>query len=101
MKAYRVYWETTEEDWDGWGSHRGKDEARYFFNKEEAEKFYETGKYYRDECRVWSRYANGEFSKHYGTIDKRFAEEYKERGDKVEIVKVEYNKYSFEEIEVE
>lgn len=100
MKAYRVYWTIKEENWDGWGTHRGKDEAKYFLDKQEAENFLETGKYYVEECRVWHKLKDGSFSKHYGTIDKRFIDNYKKDGDKIEIIKVEYNKYTLEEIEI-
>ena len=100
MKAYRVYWETVEDNWDGWGTHRGKDEAKYFLNKKDAEAFLETGKYYIKEYRVWQKYEDNKFSDYYGTVNEHLFEKYKKNGDKVEIVEREYNKYTLEEIEI-
>lgn len=100
MKAYRVYWKTFEQNWDGWGNERGKDAAKYFLNKKEAETFLETGKYYMKEYRVWHRHKNNKFDDYYSIVGEYLFEESKKKGDKVEIVNVEYNKYTLEEIEI-
>ena len=107
MKAWKV---RTGYEKDFYGYTTNTEINKYFFNKEDAEKLYNEGIYYEEETHTTTIYNNGYVSKSVTGInfyerevkDAQYTKERKEniKDIIVEKVKVPYNKYTIEEIEI-
>jgi len=96
MKVYRVYWESYERDIYG-SYNRVNDKAKYFFNKEDAEEFLKEGIYHEKEARLYHKGCDWYSVIGIGSIEhfSKFDDT-----DRIEIVELEKNYYTMEEIEI-
>ena len=97
-KAYKV---VTGYAKDIYGYTTNTEIAKFFFNKEDAEKLYKEGEYTREETAIYTTFKDGTISK--ATTGANFYERRKKEAkenERVELEKVVENKYKMEEIEI-
>jgi hypothetical protein len=99
MKIYKV---VIGHETDEYGYSTAKEIAKYFFDKEKAEKLYKSGEFTYKETQITSTFDSGYVSVSYTGVG--FYEREKKNAkpwEKVELVERISNHYKFEEIEVE
>jgi hypothetical protein len=99
MKIYKV---RTGYKTDFYGYTTNQEEAKYFFNKADAEALYNEGKHIVKETHIITTNANGTTTT--ATTGATYYERCKANArpnEKVELVAVEYNHYTMEEVEVQ
>ena len=99
MKIYRV---VTGHAMDEYGYPTGTEIAKYFFDEGKAKAFYKTGEFTEKHTKITTTYEDGYVS--VSTTGAEYFEREKKRAlpnTKVELVNNTFNKFRFEEVEVE